>query len=113
MPLLGGAGEKGRDSSLEPYSLASNIRLQDLQTAPATESTPEQQLLSKSWGAAHSPKATEEMEQAERTLGAGGGNLGIAQALQPQPEAKLGNNGVLAVTVKMIPGIGKGLLSRR
>lgn len=58
-------------------------------------------------------KATEKWKQAEGSLGADGGNLGIAQALQPQPEAKLGNNGVLAVTVKMIPGIGKGLLSRR
>lgn len=110
MPLLGGAGEKGRDSSLEPYSLASNIRLQDLQTAPATESTPEQQLLSKSWGAAHSPKATEEMEQAERTLGAGGGNLGIAQALRPQPSAEWGNTEANLVRAQKAQGFKDGLV---
>lgn len=70
MPLLRGAG-----------SLASDLRSQDLPAVPAIRLTPEQQLLSNSWGAAIALKAIEKVDQAEQILEADRGDSGIAQSL--------------------------------
>lgn len=55
-------------------------------------------------------KATEKWKQAEGSLGADGGNLGIAQALRPQPSAEWGNTEANLVRAQKAQGFKDGLV---